>query len=65
MPNSSRPLRTSLQAKVLSAVLALLVLLPAAMLWVVNRQITLQTHDDASRSPKGRTHSSLGCWVSV
>ena len=50
MPNSSRPLRTSLQAKVLSAVLALLVLLPAAMLWVVNRQITLQTHDDASRS---------------
>ena len=42
-----RPLRLSLQTKVLTAVLALLVLLPAVTLWIVDRQISRQTRDDA------------------
>jgi len=40
----------SLQAKVLITVLALLVLLPAVTLWVVDRQITRQTREDAGRA---------------
>ena len=40
----------SLQAKVLTTVIALLVLVPAVTLWIVDRQITRQTHDDAGRA---------------
>ena len=50
MPVSFRPLRVSLQAKVLITVLALLVLLPTVTLWIVDRQITRQTRDDATRA---------------
>lgn len=45
-----RPFRLSLQAKVLVTVLALLVLLPAATLWIVDRRISLQTREDAGRA---------------
>lgn len=40
-------MRLSLQAKVMAAVLTLLILLPATTLWVVNHRITQQTQDDA------------------
>jgi signal transduction histidine kinase/CheY-like chemotaxis protein len=49
MPLLSRgPLRFSLQAKVMAAVLTLLIVLPAITLWVVDRNITQQTHEDAA-----------------
>ena len=48
MSSTRRPIRVSLQAKVMAAVLSLLVLLPAATLWIVDRSISAQTHDDAA-----------------
>ncbi len=47
MSESSRPFRLSLQAKVMAAVLTLLVVLPAITLWVVDRSLTRQTQEDA------------------
>ena len=44
---SARPLRFSLQAKVMAAVLTLLIVLPAITLWVVDKNITRQTLYDA------------------
>lgn len=48
MPSTRGPLRLSLRIKVMAAVLSLLVLLPAATLWVVDNRISAQTRDDAS-----------------
>ncbi|MEO6874094.1 MAG: ATP-binding protein [Opitutaceae bacterium] len=42
-----RPLRFSLQAKVMAAVMTLLIVLPAITIWVVDRSITRQTREDA------------------
>jgi two-component system NtrC family sensor kinase len=46
-PLLSRPLRLSLQAKVLVVVLAFLVLVPAITLWLVNRHVSRQVQDEA------------------
>ncbi|MDB6095312.1 MAG: hypothetical protein JWM32_2874 [Verrucomicrobia bacterium] len=50
MAATMRKFRISLQAKVLMAVLALLVTLPAVTLWIVDRRISRQTREDASRA---------------
>ena len=47
MPFLRRPFRLSLQAKVMAAVLTLLIVLPAITLWIVDRSITRQTLEDA------------------
>ena len=49
MPVSSRPLRLSLQTKVMAAVLTLLVVLPAITLWVLDISVTRQTKEDAGQ----------------
>jgi len=49
MPVSSRPLRLSLQTKVMAAVLTLLVVLPAITLWILDVSVRRQTTDDAGQ----------------
>ena len=50
MPTLPRRLRINLQAKVMAAVLTLLIVLPAITLWLVNQSITRQTRDDAGQA---------------
>ena len=47
MAEPSRALRFSLQAKVLAAVLSVLIALPALTLWLVDDRITRQMEIDA------------------
>ena len=50
MPHTRRPLRFSLQAKVMAAVLTLLIVLPAITLWIVGRSFTRQTRESAGQA---------------
>lgn len=50
MPDSPRPFRLSLQAKVLVAVIGFLVILPVVTLWIVNDRMRQQMEDEALRT---------------
>ena len=50
MPTTRRPLWFSLQAKVMAAVLTLLIVLPAITLWIVDKSITRQTRETAGQA---------------
>jgi len=50
MPTTRRSLWFSLQAKVMAAVLTLLIVLPAITLWITDKSITRQTRDSAGQA---------------